>query len=176
MAGTLSVRDSRDADVAAITSIYAHWVRRGFGSFEIAAPDEAEMSERRARLLAQGYPWLVAERAGRVCGYAYAGPYRSREAYRFACENSIYVSPDACGSGVGRALLSELIARCEGMGLRLMVAGIGDSGNAASIGLHAAHGFIHAGTLSNIGWKGGRWLDVVFMTRALGNGAATAPE
>jgi L-amino acid N-acyltransferase YncA len=170
------VRDSRAEDVAAVARIYGYWVTHGFGSFELEPPGEADMAERRAALVAKNYPYLVADEDGAVCGYAYAGPYRSRPAYRFACENSVYVAPDAARKGVGRALLSALIARCEAQGFRLMIAVIGDSGNAASIGLHAELGFLHAGLLPAVGWKHGRWLDTVFMTRALGDGASTMPK
>ena len=172
----ISIRDSRDEDVTAIAAIYAHWVHNGFGSFEIEPPGEREMAERRAHTLGGGLPYLVAACSGAILGYAYAGPYRPREAYRFTCEDSIYVAPDACGQGVGRALLAALIARCEALHKRLMVAVIGDSANAASIGLHAALGFSHAGILPAIGWKGERWLDSVFMTRAIGAGASAPPD
>lgn len=171
----LSLRDSRAGDIPAIAGIYGHWVRHGLASFELDAPEEAEMARRREALLAGGYPYLVAEAEGRVLGYAYAGPYRTRPAYRFAVENSIYVAPDAGRGGIGSALLQALVARCEAAGFRLMVAVIGDSGNAASIGLHAACGFAHAGLLPAVGWKHGRWVDSVLMTRALGPGAAEPP-
>jgi phosphinothricin acetyltransferase len=136
------------------------------------------MARRRAAILAGGFPYLVAvDAAGAVLGYAYAGPYRTRPAYRFAVEDSIYVAPEAAGrgGGVGRALLEALVARCEAAGFRLMVAVIGDSGNAASIRLHTACRFRHAGLLPAIGWKHGRWVDSVLMTRPLGEGAATPP-
>ena len=171
----IAIRDSRDDDVAAIARIYGHWVRHGFGSFELEPPEEAEIARRRDALLKTRYPYLVAEGDGAVIGYAYAGPYRPRLAYRFSCENSIYVAPDSAGRGVGRALLAALIARCEQQGFRLMIAVIGDSGNASSIGLHAALGFAHAGKLPAIGWKHDRWVDTVFMTRALGAGSSTEP-
>lgn len=170
------VRDSRDNDVAAVTGIYAHWVRQGLGTFEYEPPSRSEMAERRSKLVLDSFPYLVAENDDAVLGYAYAAPYRARPGYRFACENSIYVAPDAARLGVGRALLSAVIARCEARGLRLMVAVIGDSGNIASIGLHAALGFAHAGVLPAVGWKHGRWVDTVFMTRPLGAGAATPPN
>lgn len=169
------IRDSTEADLAAITAIYGHAVRTGVASFELEAPDLAEMARRRAAILAGGYPHLVAERAGVVAGYTYAGAYRPRPAYRFTVENSVYVSPDHHRLGVGQALLGALIARCEAAGFRLMVAVIGDSANAASIGLHGAFGFSHAGLLPNVGWKQNRWLDSVLMTRPLGPGATTPP-
>ncbi|MBK1657848.1 GNAT family N-acetyltransferase [Paracraurococcus ruber] len=174
---SLALRDSREADVPAIARIYGHWVRHGLASFELDPPGAEEMARRRDAILAGGYPYLVAtDAAGTVLGYAYAGPYRTRPAYRFACEDSIYVAPEAAGRGAGRALLPALVARCEAQGLRLMVAVIGDSGNAASIGLHAACGFQRAGMLPAIGWKHGRWVDSVLMVRPLGPGPATPPE
>jgi phosphinothricin acetyltransferase len=174
---SILLRDSTDADLPAIAAIYGHWVLNGIASFELEPPDVAEMARRRAAVLAGGYPYIVAtDAAGRVLGYAYAGAYRARPAYRFSVENSIYVAPDAGQRGVGRRLLPELVARCEAAGFRLMVAVIGDSGNAASIGLHASCGFAHAGLLPAVGWKHGRWVDSVFMTRPLGAGTATPPE
>ena len=172
------LRDSRAEDIPAIASVYGHWVRHGAASFELDAPDDAEMARRRDAILEGGYPYLVAEdpAAGRVLGYAYAGAYRTRPAYRFAVEDSIYVAPDAGRRGVGRALLGALIARCEAAGFRQMIAVIGDSGNAGSIRLHEGCGFSHAGVLPAIGWKHGRWVDSVLMTRPLGDGARTPPR
>ena len=172
---TLAIRDSRPDDLPAITAIYGHWVTHGLASFELTQPDTAEMAGRRAAILAAGYPHLVAERAGRVVGYSYASAYRPRPAYRYAVENSVYVAPGEGRGGTGRALLDALIERCTAQGFRLMVAVIGDSANAASIGLHAAAGFDHAGLLPAVGWKHGRWVDSVLMTRPLGPGATTAP-
>jgi len=169
------LRDSTPGDVPAIAGIYGHWVTHGLASFELDPPAEAEMARRREAVLAGGYPCIVAEAAGRVLGYAYASAYRTRPAYRFAVENSIYVAPDAGRSGVGRALLTALIGRCETLGFRLMVAVIGDSGNAASIALHRSCGFVHAGMLPAAGWKHERWVDSVLMTRALGPGATCPP-
>jgi L-amino acid N-acyltransferase YncA len=170
------VRDSEDADIDAIARIYGHWVRHGLASFELTPPDADELRRRRAAVLAGGYPHIVAAgEDGRVLGYGYAGPYRTRPAYRFACEDSVYVAPDAARRGIGRSLLQALIARCEALGLRLMVAIIGDSGNEPSIGLHKALGFVQAGVLPAIGWKHGRWVDTVLMVRTLGAGAAVPP-
>ena len=170
------IRDSRPGDIPAIAAIYAHWVTHGLASFELTPPDAAEMARRREAVLTGGYPHLVAEdQSGRVLGHAYAGAYRTRPAYRFAVEDSIYVAPYAARSGAGRALLAALIARCEAQGFRLMVAVIGDSGNAPSIGLHRALGFAHAGLLPAIGWKHGRWVDSMLMTRPLGAGATMPP-
>jgi phosphinothricin acetyltransferase len=173
----LYLRDSTDADIAAITRIYGHWVRHGLASFETEPPGEAEMARRREAVLAGGYPHLVAaDGAGTVLGYAYAGPYRTRPAYRFTVENSIYVAPEAARRGVGRLLLPALVERCTALGFRLMVAVIGDSANAGSIGLHAACGFSHAGLLPAVGWKHGRWVDSVLMTLPLGDGAERPPN
>ncbi|MFL1462005.1 GNAT family N-acetyltransferase [Roseococcus sp. DSY-14] len=169
------IRDGRDADLPAITAIYGHWVRHGLASFELVPPAEEEMARRRAALLEAGHPHLVAEAGGQVLGYAHAGPFRTRPAYRFTVEDSVYVAPGAPRGGVGRALLGALLERCAAKGFRLMVAVIGDSGNAPSIGLHRALGFAHAGLLPATGWKHGRWVDTVLMTRALGPGAAAPP-
>jgi phosphinothricin acetyltransferase len=171
-----TIRDSRPEDVPAITAIYGHWVRHGLASFELDPPEEAEMARRRAAILAAGYPYLVAEAEGRLLGYACASAYRPRPAYRFAVEDSVYVAPGAGRAGTGRALLEALTARCTARGLRLMVAVIGDSANAASIRLHERAGFTRAGLLPAIGWKHGRWVDSVLMTRPLGAGATTPPE
>ena len=175
MSNTLQIRPSTDADVTAVTSIYAWNVRHATGTFEIEPPDEAEMARRRGDVLAKGLPWLVVERGGQVAGYAYANPFRPRPAYRFCLENSVYVAPDAVGLGAGRLLLSELLIHAEAAGARQMLAVIGDSANAASIGLHRSLGFEHAGTLRAAGWKFGRWLDVVLMQKSLGPGAGAPP-
>jgi phosphinothricin acetyltransferase len=169
------IRDSGDDDVPAIAAIYAHAVRHGSASFELEPPDAAEMARRRRALLAAFYPYIVAERGGAVAGYAYASAYRPRPAYRFSVETSVYVAADCQRQRVGHALLAALIERCEAAGFRQMVAVIGDSANHASIGLHAAHGFTRAGLLPAIGWKHGRWLDSVLMTRRLGTGADSPP-
>ena len=166
--GPPTVRAARDADVAEIAAIYGHYVRTALATFEVDPPDAAEMARRRAGVLAHGLPYLVAELEGSVAGYAYAAPYRLRPAYRFTVENSVYVHPAHAGKGLGRLLLSGLIAGCEAAGARQMVAVIGDSGNAASIGLHAALGFRHVGVLRSVGFKSGRWVDTVLMQRPLG--------
>ena len=172
----LLIRDSRDDDIPAIAAIYGHWVTHGLASFELDAPDAAEIARRRAAVLAGGYPYLVAERNGQVVGYTYASAYRPRPAYRFAVENSVYVAPGGMRGGTGRVLLDALVAACTARGFRLMVAVIGDSANYASIGLHERAGFARAGLLPAVGWKHGRWVDSVLMTRALGEGATTPPE
>ncbi len=170
------LRASTDADVPAITAIYAHHVRTGLASFEIVPPNAQEVAHRRHEVLKRGLPFLVAECAGVVVGYAYAGLYRARPAYRFTLEDSIYIHPDHTGKGIGRLLLEALIAACQDKGYRQMVAIIGDSGNAASIGLHRAFGFEHTGTLRSVGFKFGRWVDTVIMQRPLAAGDTTPPE
>ncbi|HVZ48724.1 MAG TPA: GNAT family N-acetyltransferase [Gemmatimonadaceae bacterium] len=172
---TLRVRDSTDADLPAITAIYAHWVLHGSASFEEVPPTETEMRGRREKVLSAGLPYIVAERGGAIVGYAYATVYRERSAYRFTAEDSIYIDPAHTRGGVGAALLGELIARCEALGCRQMVAVIGDSANAPSIGLHTRFGFQPAGVLRAVGFKFGRWLDSVRMQRTLGAGSSTPP-
>lgn len=171
---SLAIRDSHDDDLGAIQAIYAHHVRHGGGSFELEPPDLVEMMRRRADVLRNGFPYLVAvghvEGRERVVGYAYVNFFRLRPAYRFTVENSIYIDPAAQRSGVGKRLLNELVARCEAAGLRQMVAVIGDSRNTGSIGLHAACGFRFAGVLRSTGWKFDKWLDTVLMQRDLGAG------
>jgi phosphinothricin acetyltransferase len=166
------IRPSTAADLDAIVRIYAWHVLNGTGTFEIEPPDRLEIERRRADVLAKGLPWLVLESAGGVAGYAYAGPFRPRPAYRFCVEDSVYLSPESAGRGFGRLLLAELLARCEAAGARQVLAVIGDSANAASIGVHRALGFAPVGTLRAVGWKFDRWLDVVIMQRALGRGDA----
>ena len=168
------IRPSTAADIGAITRIYAWHVLNGTGTFEIEPPDRLEIERRRADVLAKGLPWLVLEDAGAVAGYAYAGPFRPRPAYRFCVEDSVYLDPERTGRGFGRLLLAELLARCEAAGARQVLAVIGDSANAASIGVHRSLGFTPAGTLRAAGWKFERWLDVVIMQRALGPGDTVA--
>lgn len=170
-----SVRDSVEADVPAIQAIYAFHVLHGLASFEEEPPSLDEMARRRAGILAAGFPHIVAEIDGEVAGYSYASSYRPRPAYRFSVENSVYVREGLRGRGVGRALLGALIGRCEQGPWRQMVAVIGDTGNAASIGLHEAFGFRRAGTLRAVGFKFGRWVDSVIMQRPLGAGDLSGP-
>lgn len=169
------IRPSTDADLASLTRLYTWHVLHGTGTFELEPPDEPEMARRRADVIGKGLPWLVAEDAGRVVGYAYANHFRPRRAYRFCLEDSIYLAPEATGRGLGRLLLAELLARCEAAGARQMLAVIGDSANHGSIGVHRALGFRQVGLLAASGWKFGRWLDVVIMQRELGPGATTMP-
>nr|P31668.1 RecName: Full=Phosphinothricin N-acetyltransferase; Short=PPT N-acetyltransferase; AltName: Full=Phosphinothricin-resistance protein [Alcaligenes faecalis] len=171
-----TVRVVRDDDLPAITAIYAHHVRTGTASFEEVPPDDTEMRARCAKVLDAGLPYLVAERDGKLLGYAYATHYRPRSAYRFTLEDSVYIAPDAIGQGVGRTLLLTLIARCEGGPWRQLIANVGDSGNTASLGLHAACGFVQAGVLKSVGFKFGRWIDTVLMQRPLNAGDTTLPE
>lgn len=171
---SLSIRPATNADIPAITRIYADAVERGTASFELARPDETEMARRMQELTDNGYPYLAADVDGALAGYAYAGPYRARPAYRFTVEDSVYVAPEAQGRGLGRALLTTLIKESEARGFRQMIAVIGDSGQTASIALHAALGFAYVGTLPSTGFKFGRWLDTVLMQRPLGAGS-TAP-
>lgn len=173
----LTIRDSRADDVPAIADIYAHWVCHGLASFELEPPDRNEIGRRRLAMLVGGYPHLVAEDAtGAVLGYAYADSYRTRPAYRFSVEDSVYVAPVINRRGVGRTLLSELLARFELGGWRQVVAVIGDSDNTPSIGLHRALGFQFAGVLPAVGWRHNRWVDSVLVTRPLGAGADAAPS
>jgi phosphinothricin acetyltransferase len=153
--------------MASIQAIYAWHVLNGLASFEEVPPDAAEMTRRWCDVCSRGLPYLVAEVDNSVLGYAYAAPYRLRSAYRFVVENSLYVERQARRQGLGRALLSELIRRCEDRELTQMIAVIGDSANVASIGLHAALGFRQVGLLSAVGFKHGRWVDSVIMQRAL---------
>jgi L-amino acid N-acyltransferase YncA len=176
MAAELLIRPSQDGDVAAITAIYGHHVLNGVASFEDVPPDAEEMARRRAEVLARGLPYLVAERAGRVLGYCYAGLYRTRSGYRFSLEDSIYIDAGELGRGIGRALLSRVIDAAAGLGYRQMVAVIGGSDQWPSIGLHRALGFAQVGLLPAVGWKFGGWVDTVLMQRALGEGAGSPAE
>lgn len=171
----MQLRPATTADLPAIGAIYGHHVLTGLASFETEAPALAEMTRRFEAITGAGYPYLIAEQHGRVLGYAYANVYRTRPAYRFTVENSIYVAHQAVGRGIGRALLSRLIDDCAALGYRQMLAVIGDSGNAASIGLHRACGFEMKAVLDGVGFKFGRWVDSVLMQRALGDGAQSPP-
>lgn len=167
-AGALVIRESREADIATIQAIYAEHVLHGTATFEEVPPDSREMTARRTAIVALGLPYLVAEEGGRIIGYGYAGTYRPRSAYRFTVEDSIYLAPDSTGRGVGSTLLGELIERSTALGMRQMIAVIGDSANRASIRVHERHGFQLTGVLTNVGLKFGRWLDTVIMQRSLG--------
>lgn len=171
-----TIRPGTEADVASVQAIYAHHVLNGLASFEIEPPDVDEMRRRRQAVVERGFPYLVAELGGEIVGYAYASPYRARPGYRFSCENSIYVRDGRAGRGIGKALLAPLIAGCEAIGMRQMIAVIGDSANHASINLHKSLGFEMAGNLRSVGFKFGRWIDSVLMQRPLGPGDGTPPK
>lgn len=159
-----------------MTAIYGHHVLHGTGTFETVPPTEAEMAARRADVLAKGLPWLVVEDAGQVLGYAYCQWFKPRPAYRFSAEDSIYLHPAAAGRGLGRQLLAALIEQAHQVGLRKLIAVIGDSDNVASVALHRSLGFELVGTIGACGWKFGRWLDIVLMEKPLGDADRTAPE
>jgi L-amino acid N-acyltransferase YncA len=169
------VRHFTPADLTAITPIYAHHVLHDTATFEETAPSVEEMERRYNKTTAHGLPWLIAEDGGAVAGYAYASRFHERSAYRFTLEDSVYIDPAYQRRGIGRALLAELIARCEALGYRQMIALIGDSGNHASTGLHRALGFRDVGVYGSVGLKFGRWLDVVLMQRSLGEGDRNLP-
>jgi len=172
----ITIRPAKEADMDAVTAIYAHHVLHGLASFETEAPDAADMRRRRADVVAKALPYLIATNDDAVLGYAYASPYRARAGYANTVENSVYVRPDATGRGIGHRLLTALIDACEARGLRQMVAVVGDSANLASIRLHEKLGFHRVGVLTNIGYKHDRWLDSVLLQRELGDGARTRPE
>ncbi len=170
------IRPSLDTDLPAVTAIYAHHVLNGTGTFETEAPSVADMLARRADVLAKGLPYLVAEEAGTVVGFAYGNWFKPRPAYRFSVEDSIYLAPDQQGKGLGRLLLTELLARCEAAGIRKVMAVIGDSANAGSVGVHRALGFTQVGVIESCGWKFGAWRDIVIMQKTLGAGDTLPPQ
>lgn len=171
-----TIRPSREDDVPAIAAIYAHHVLHSTATFEIEPPSPADMSARRAEVLGRNLPWLVLEEAGQVLGYAYCNWFKPRPAYRFSAENSIYLAPGTQGRGLGRLLLAELAAQAQAIGVRKLIAVIGDSGNAASIGVHRSLGFEPVGTIRSCGWKFDRWLDIVLMEKPLGDADRSAPQ
>lgn len=170
------VRDATEADAQALADIYGDAVLHGFGTFEDVPPSPADMDARRRALQDRGLPYLVAEADGQVLGFAYAGPFRPRAAYRYTLEDSVYVGPKAKGQGVGRAVLCAVISACEALGVRQLMAVIGDSGNQGSIGLHTALGFERTGISRSVGFKHGRWVDTVWMQKALNGGDNRAPD
>ncbi|WP_017759820.1 GNAT family N-acetyltransferase [Pseudacidovorax intermedius] len=173
----LTIRPSRDEDLAAITAIYAHHVLNGTGTFETDAPTQIDMSHRRADVLAKGLPYLVAvSEAGEVLGFAYCNWFKPRPAYRYSAEDSIYIADAARGMGVGAHLLRALIGAAQAAGVRKLIAVIGDSANAGSVGVHRKLGFVEVGVIKDCGWKFGQWRDVVLMDKVLGEGSSTSPE
>jgi phosphinothricin acetyltransferase len=170
------VRPATEADAPALAAIYGDAVLHGFGTFEEVAPSPADMDGRRRAVQDMGLPYLVAEEDGVVLGFAYAGPFRPRAAYRYTLEDSVYVAPEAKGTGVGRAVLTAVIAACEALGVRQLMAVIGDSGNEGSIGLHRALGFEQTGVGKSVGFKHGRWVDIVHMQKPLNGGDGRAPD
>ena len=171
-----TIRASSDFDLPAITSIYAHHVLNGTGTFETEPPTLAEMTTRRADVLGKGLPYLVAEEAGQVLGFAYGNWFKPRPAYRYSAEDSIYLAHGQSRRGLGKALLAELLVRLEAAGIRKVMAIIGDSANQASVGVHATLGFTTVGVVDSCGWKFGAWRDIVIMQKTLGSGATTPPS
>ena len=170
------IRPSLDEDIAAITGIYAHHVLHSTGTFETEAPSLQDMTNRRADVLGKGLPYLVAVDEGKVTGFAYGNWFKPRSAFRYSVEDSIYLAPDQHGKGLGRALLAELMARCEAVGIRKVMAIVGDSANTGSVGVHLALGFERVGTIDACGWKFGAWRDIVIMQKTLGFGDGRAPS
>ena len=171
----MQVRPATEGDLPAIRAIYAHHVLTGLASFEEEPPTFDEMRKRYAAVTQAGFPYLAADFGGQLAGYGYCSLYRTRSAYRFTVEDSIYVRADVLGKGVGRRILGELVERCSARGYRQMMAVIGDSANTASVALHASLGFLRVGTMRSVGFKHGRWVDSVIMQRSLGPGDAARP-
>lgn len=170
------LRPSRDDDIVAITAIYAHHVLHGTGTFETEPPTVEDMTSRREDVLAKTLPYLVAERDGQILGFAYCNWFKPRPAYRYSAEDSIYLAEAAMGQGLGSQLLAALLTAAEAAGIRKLIAVIGDSANAGSVGVHRRQGFSHVGVLKDCGWKFGHWRDVVLMDKVLGAGSTTSPE
>ena len=170
------IRPATPADAPALAAIYGHHCLHGFGTFEETPPAAEEMAGRLKAVQGRGLPYLVAEADGEMAGFAYAGPFRPRAAYRYTVEDSVYIAPGRTGQGIGKALLTQVIADCEALGLRQLVAVIGDSANTASIGLHRSLGFTQQGVGMSVGYKLGRWVDIVWMQRRLGGGASREPD
>ncbi|MFZ5670787.1 MAG: GNAT family N-acetyltransferase [Pseudomonadota bacterium] len=176
MEAGLTIRPATADDAPALAEIYGDGVLHGVGTFEESPPDAEEMARRREAVVARGLPYLVAELDGRVAGYAYASPFRPRTGYRYTAETSIYVAPWAKRRGVGAALLGPVVAACERLGLRQLMAVVGGSENLASIALHRAFGFEVQGVMPAVGFKFGRWIDIVIMQRPLNQGADSPPD
>jgi L-amino acid N-acyltransferase YncA len=176
MEARMIIRPATEADAEALAAIYGHAVLHGFGTFEEEPPSPADMEGRRRLIVNRGLPYLVAEDAGHVLGFAYAGPFRPRAAYRYTLEDSVYVAPDAVGKGVGKALLVAIIAACEALGVRQLIAVVGDSGNSASLALHHSLGFEQTGIGHSVGFKHGRWVDIVQLQKPLNGGDSRMPD
>jgi L-amino acid N-acyltransferase YncA len=175
MNGRITIAEAAPSDAAEIAAIYAHHVLHGVATWEVEPPDVAAMAARMARVRQAGWPWLAArDDRGAILGYAYAGQFHDRAGYRYACEDSVYLRHDRRGQGVGSALLAALIERCEALGFRQMIAGIA-GGQAASVALHARFGFVEVARMPGVGRKQGRWIDLIYMQRALGGGDKTPP-
>jgi L-amino acid N-acyltransferase YncA len=170
------IRPSSANDIPSISAIYNYHVLNGTGTFEIEPPSPEDMASRRTDVLSKGLPYLVATDGDRLLGFAYCNWFKPRPAYRFSAEDSIYLAPDCAGKGIGRALLAELAAQAEHVGVRKLIAVIGDSANLGSIGVHRSVGFSHVGTLKSCGWKFDQWQDVVLMEKSLGQGDSSAPH
>ncbi len=170
------IRPSRDEDLPQITAIYAHHVLHATGTFETEPPTIADMTARRADVLSKGLPYLVAEDDGKIAGFTYGNWFKPRPAYRYSVEDSIYLAPELHRKGLGRALLAELLARCEAVGIRKMMAIVGDSANLGSVGVHLALGFTQVGKIESCGWKFGQWRDIVIMQKTLGAGHTQPPN
>ena len=170
------IRSSCDQDLAAITEIYAHHVLHSTGTFETVPPNQTVMAALRADVMSKGLPYLVAEEGGKIVGFAYGNWFKPRAAYRYSVEDSIYLAPDQHRKGLGRALLAELLARCESAGIRKMMAIVGDSANAGSVGVHLALGFTQVGIIESCGWKLGGWRDIVILQKTIGLGNLRAPD
>ncbi|CAF3463169.1 unnamed protein product [Rotaria sp. Silwood1] len=172
----LTIRPSREADIAAITAIYSYYVLNSTCTFEITPPTIDQMASRRDDVLKNNMPYLVAEEADSIIGYAYCTWFKPRAAYRFSMESTIYLDKDMCGKGYGRLLLNALLHEAKLVGVRKMIAVIGDSASERSISLHRTAGFTHVGLLKSCGWKFNRWIDVIIMEKSIGDGDTTAPE
>jgi L-amino acid N-acyltransferase YncA len=171
----LRIRDATEHDAAALHAIYAHYVLHGFGTFEEAPPGAPSFADKLRTIAAHGLPFLTVESGSEIVGYAYASPFRPRSGYRYSVEDSVYVRDDQRGKGIGLALLNALVPRCEATGTRQMVAVIGDAHNKGSIALHERVGFEHVGIVRGVGYKLGRWVDIVMMQRTLNGGTTTNP-
>lgn len=171
-----NIRPAHESDIPAIAAIYAHHVLHGTGTFETTPPTETDMAARRAEVLSRGLPYLVALEGDRVLGFAYCNWFKPRPAYRFSAEDSIYLHHEAAGKGIGNQLLAALITQAQAVGVRKLIAVIGDSANLGSIGVHRSNGFTAVGVLKSCGWKFGQWRDVVMMEKFLGEGDTTPPR